>query len=257
MNALRTRVTGLLEVVALFSVAGFVLGLFGRVFWIFDLFSHFRLQYAVALLSAGDLLLFLRRPRTGGVCLLIGGIISISLAPWFFPKRIPTEPTGPALRLVSFNVNTANSEFAAVVDYLASADPDLIFLMEVNDGWMNQLAPLDVSHPHRIALPREDNFGLALWSRFPLAAARINDDLIDETPMVDVTIQRDDTTFRIIGVHPVPPMSQEASRSRNDQLQRAARLAANSTPNVLLIGDLNLTPFSPHFADLLATKWPS
>ena len=50
----------------------------------------------------------------------------------------------------------------------------------------------------------------------------------------------------------MPPVSADLARDRNEQLATLAEFARQSTHPLLLVGDLNISPWSPHFARLLA-----
>ena len=56
----------------------------------------------------------------------------------------------------------------------------------------------------------------------------------------------------IIGTHPVPPIGSKASKLRNGQLAELPGVIKEQQRPVLLIGDLNTTPWSSHFTRLLS-----
>ncbi|MEL6340871.1 MAG: endonuclease/exonuclease/phosphatase family protein [Myxococcota bacterium] len=55
----------------------------------------------------------------------------------------------------------------------------------------------------------------------------------------------------LIATHPIPPIGPDETLARNAQLVELGKKAAESERPVLLVGDLNTTPFSPSFSDLL------
>ena len=57
----------------------------------------------------------------------------------------------------------------------------------------------------------------------------------------------------VAGVHPTSPLPSEADgRARNRELEHIAEVARATGPPLIVAGDFNTTPWSPHFADLLA-----
>lgn len=240
----RPKISGLLQVAAILPATFFLLGFLGRLHWVLDLFSHFRAQYAAALLLCGLALLLLRHWKSATASLLAGLVIVTT----FLPLQRPFPPASGTsrLKLISYNVNTANPRHGDVLRFLENEDADVIFLMEVNEAWMQSLRPLEARYPHRIASPREDNFGIALYSKRPFEGGEqaFGDYGL---PWTDITV----SGLRILAVHPMPPSGAEHSEMRNQQLLEAAA-ALKGQPRAILCGDLNLTPYSPWFREILA-----
>lgn len=239
----RPKLSGLLQVAALLPALFFLLGFLGRQHWLLDLFSHFRAQYAAALLFCGLAFLLLRHGKSATASLLAGGVVLAS----FLPLRHPSPPAPGAApwKLISYNVNTANPRQQDVLRFLENEDADVVFLMEVNEAWMKALRPLDARYPHRIVSTREDNFGIALYSKSPFEGGEQSFGDY-ELPWADITI----SGLHILAVHPMPPSGAEHSKMRNEQLLEAAALLKGH-PRSILCGDLNLTPYSPWFREIL------
>ncbi len=239
----RPKISGLLQVAAILPATFFLLGFLGRWHWLLDLFSHFRAQYAAALLLCGLAFLLLRLWKSAIASLLAALVVLTSFLP--FQSPAPPAPGAPRLKLVSYNVNTTNPRHADVLRFLETEDADVVFLMEVNNSWMQSLRPLEVRYPHRLVSTREDNFGIALYSRKPMEGGEqaFGDYGL---PWADVTV----SGLRILALHPMPPSSAEHSAMRNQQLLEAAAIL-KGRPRAILCGDLNLTPFSPWFREVL------
>jgi len=155
------------------------------------------------------------------------------------------------MRLVSLNVHTENEQRGLVLKYLQNADADIILLMEVNADWMTALQPLRITHPQVIAEPRDDNFGMALFSRLPLTNSSVVEIGQAEVPSITTTIDLGGQQVFLLGTHPLPPGSAAYAGLRNEQLREIARLIRRSQLPALVAGDLNCTPWSPYFSDLL------
>jgi endonuclease/exonuclease/phosphatase (EEP) superfamily protein YafD len=238
------RPSGFVDIALLLALCGTWLGLFGRWHWSLDLFSHFRWQYLVICLLGVAWSLALKRPRF----VLLACLLSLS-ANAFELSRARGDgaldlSTAPALRVVSLNVHTANADKAAVLDYLRSADPDVIFLMEVDATWIHALAEFEHSHPDFRTWPRDDNFGLALYSRVPLSDVELLQPSASATPSLLARLSWQGRELALLGVHPLPPMGRQLSTLRDAQLQDTADLVRQLDAPVLLVGDLNATPWS-------------
>ena len=138
-----------------------------------------------------------------------------------------------------------------MLEFLRSADADVILLMEVNERWMSDLSPLQSSHPHMLAEPREDNFGIALFSRIQLTNHNIVELGEAGVPSIKTEMWVGPALITLLGSHPLPPGSSEYARLRNDQLREIASQVRDQSGPVIVLGDLNATPWSPYFNDLL------
>jgi endonuclease/exonuclease/phosphatase (EEP) superfamily protein YafD len=238
-------VAGLLQVIAILPATFFVLGFFGRFHWALDLFSHFRAQYAAALLLCA-LGFFLLRKKMSATASLTGALLVITTI-ILSSQSLPAPGDGSRLKLISFNVNTANPSYAKVLKYLETENADILFLMEVDMDWLKALQPLEAKYPHRLAYPRADNFGIAFLSKIPFRGeTKFFGE--HELPWADVTLTN--TGIRIAAIHSLPPSGAEYSRNRNEQLAEIADTLKGS-PHTVLCGDLNLSPYSVWFTDLI------
>jgi endonuclease/exonuclease/phosphatase family metal-dependent hydrolase len=111
------------------------------------------------------------------------------------------------------------------------------------------LAPLSSRYPHRFTLARHDAFGIALLSRYPLEAA--HDVALGATAVIDARVVAPGGAVRFIGVHLRPPMSAQYAHERDTELEALAEHVANIAEPRVVLGDFNMTPYSPYFAGFL------
>ena len=124
-------------------------------------------------------------------------------------------------------------------------------LAEVDQAWLSALEEELAAYPHGEAAPRADNFGIALYSRYPIRRGEILYVGDAEVPSVIAEIESPAGVFTLIGTHPVPPSSAENSRLRDGQLRQLPELVRNASSPVLLLGDLNVTSWSYAFRRLV------
>jgi endonuclease/exonuclease/phosphatase (EEP) superfamily protein YafD len=238
------RPSGFVDIALLLALCGTWLGLLGRWHWSLDLLSHFRWQYLLLCVLGVAWSLLLKRPRF----VLLACLLSLSANAYELAlargDAAFAQPSSPTLRLVSLNVHTRNAGKAAVLDYLRSADADVIFLMEVDAAWIHALAELERTHPDFRTWPRDDNFGLAIYSRVPLRDVELLQPPASATPSMLAHLTWQGRQLALLGVHPLPPMGDHLSALRDAQLQDTAALVHKLDLPVLLVGDLNSTPWS-------------
>lgn len=248
------RLANVLEVDVLLSTAAMLLGLLGRLHYLPDLASHFRIQVIVLLLLAGALLWPLGRRRWAIFSLTFGLLLLASQFRFLLP--FGSEGDG-RYRLLTINVLTDNEDHDLVVEYILKQQPDFILLQETNRHWIDTLdRRLSETWPHRKTLPRSDNFGIALYSKWPWSRCDVVE-FSEPMPTPSISASFDlpgKETVHLIGTHALPPMSQRNWRARNELFSQIAsditqRLDSDRS---IVAGDLNCTPFSLCFSHFLS-----
>jgi endonuclease/exonuclease/phosphatase (EEP) superfamily protein YafD len=235
-----------LAILAFFTLLPSWLGLLGDLSWVLDLLAHFRWQYLfVAMLVLGWALWRRRRMLRAfaALTLLLNAVLVGSLA-WHPEASRGAVAQGQPLRVLSLNVLMSNPDKQAVLDYLVAADADVVFLTEVDDAWMDGLAPLLSRYPHRVIAARRDNFGVALLSRLPWSDAGVLYLGDGGLPSIEARLQLQDRELLLVGTHAMPPMGGVSARLRDGQLQALADHVKQAGLPALAVGDFNATPWS-------------
>ena len=229
---------------------GTLLGSLGKAGWMLDLFSHWRVQYCLLLGASTVLMLAARRWRLAVLPAALAALNLAAVAPAYWGGEDHTAH-GRTYRLVAANIHSLNTQTAKVRDLLEREDPDVAILTEFTPRWMNELRDLDAKYPVHLLLPHEDNFGMAVYSRLPLAAWQSLEAFDPDLRGVSATFSPDGRPLALLAVHAAPPLGGWASRLRNRKFRQLADLAAGTQGPLLLAGDLNTSPWSPFFRDLL------
>ena len=221
--------------------------LVGRVHWFFDLFSHFLVHVAAAVAVAVLLaalarawLLFL-----GGLLTLAGCAIPI----WPYLASPPAAVADASLRVLVFNVHTANRETDRFIDFVRASDPDLVALMEITPEWATALEVLHDEYPHRESTPRTDNFGIAVYSKLALGDPRVLSTAEVELPSVTARLVVGKKPVTLLVTHPPPPLGEAMARMQTRQLADLARQLGGRNSRLLVVGDLNATPWSSTYRE--------
>lgn len=229
-----------------------VVGFFGQYSWILDLFSHFRIQYALGLMAIGLFLSFGPWKKAALLCFLFAFINSTQFAPLFLNQpHAGQSPQTPSQRIVLINVNAHSGNPERVARFLQQSDPDILILQEVSSRWSPLISSLQESYPHTTIRFREDNFGIALLSKLPIDTSNIVFIGSAEVPSIIARLKIDPQhTLHLLATHPLPPIGKALFSLRNEQLsQLPAYIPANAP--VILIGDLNTTPWNSFFKQLV------
>src|SRR5262249_31120253 len=163
------RFDGLVMLGVVATAAAFGLGTLGHARWEADLFSHFRVQYALALLLACAYLLVRRRWLFLLPSLLLLAYTGWPVEAYFLPRAAAsTGHDKGQLRLMSLNVEASNDRADLVSTAIVQANPDVVFLPEATSAWADALAPLRARYPYGTAGGGDGPFSLLLLSRLPL-----------------------------------------------------------------------------------------
>ncbi len=194
-----------------------------------------------------------RRWKLAIVCslgLVVHGAVVVAA---YWPSRQEDASVGVArLRILSINVHSQNERTDLVLEVIKSTDADVVLLMEVNQRWLKALAPLSARYPHRVSKTREDNFGIALYSRLPLDQARVITLGEARVPSITADVLVGEAPIFLLGTHPLPPATAKLAAERNEQLARIAEHLRGAREPKLILGDLNVTPGSPYFSDFVS-----
>ena len=233
-------------VVCACALAGFL----GGFWWVFDLFSHFRVQYAAGLALLALIFLAGRRRGTALMFLSFAALNAAVVLPLWFGGSRADEGATPRLRVMLLNVNSRLGDPERVREVVLKEDPDILVLEEVSYRWAAVMGLLTKSYPQSLIIPREDNFGIALFSKLPLEDRRGVEIGSAGVPSIHAKVRTAGALLHVIATHPLPPGGRDYSLLRNEQLARLPDHVPRGDP-VLLLGDLNVTPWSVHFRRLL------
>jgi endonuclease/exonuclease/phosphatase (EEP) superfamily protein YafD len=230
-------------------------GLLAPLGWPFELFVHFRWQVGAAALALLLASLVLRRPW-----MMVVACVTVAMQ-WLpgallSGRASANEPVARAcgddlLRVVTANARFANTDHAAMVAWLSRSDADIIALQEITPQWVVALEPLAPSYPYRKVIPRDDPYGIALLSRWPIDDVQPVDFADDGLPSLVANVDVHGRRLRVIALHTRWPVVPELQVARDRVLQQAAALALTQPELTILLGDLNLTPYAPAFARLV------
>lgn len=281
-SRLRTLLWRTFGTVVLGAASASALALFAAQAWLADLAVHFRIQYlAIGVLALAVLAIRRSLPLTlaalATVALNAGPVSNVlTAAPgttrYLSAGTLPGAAAIPASRkaagtqakadsfagvpltIASSNVFFLNDDHAAAVAWARRARPDVLLFIEVTAEWRRGLAALEADYPHWHYVTDHGHDGLLLLSRWPLTDVTTGAPAAgsEPCPVIFATLTRDGTPLRLAAIHTAWPMRPRDASQRNQDLAVLAAEAARRGPLPFIgIGDLNISPFSPHFQRML------
>lgn len=227
-------------------------GFMARVDWRLELFSHFRVQYFL-LLAGSSLVFLLERSYLAALLSSLFAMANLGVILPIYRKPQQVAYNGHhKYRLLLANVLQPNRAYQKALRLIEQVDPDFIVLAEVNQDWLEALGPVREAYPHGELGLREDNYGVALFSRIPFEDVAIHIFGEGGLPSIVARLRLEGERFTIVATHPHAPENGEKAGQRNRQLAEVAEFVASLDGCVIVAGDLNITSWSPHFQDVMS-----
>lgn len=228
--------------VALVSLAAFL----GRWVWWLDVLANFRAHYFVILMVTGLVMMMSRWRNLGYVVLGVALVNLVLVLPLYLGSPGESDSSGPSIRIMSFNVLSSNESFSEVIEYIESVNPDLVFLYEMSRPWEVALESSSLGYDMIRARSDDLIFGtVALVRREGVEA--ISHGFAAEQPRALELAYRPTgwpDPIQVLATHPLAPYRAERAALRDAQIRFAADWAEGREGAVVVVGDLNATPWS-------------
>ncbi len=173
------------------------------------------------------------------------------ILPFYLPAAnpLPRENEGK-LRVLYANVETDGGDPKQFLANVREYNPDIIGLIEVGSRWKEGFAlPAAYAHAHEVI--REDNFGLGLYSKYPLTLQDTGFFERDLPPLMMAQAELPGgSRVSLTLLHSFPPLSTLALRRNTLLLRRASIILRHVEGPVIVMADLNATPASPFYGRL-------
>jgi len=223
---------------------------FGQ-FLFLELTTHFRLQYVIASVACAVVLTLLQSWKFLPFAILCAILNAVYLGPYLTSNASDQpKPNGIHLRLLHANVLETNTNYADVLNVVKENNPDVVVLQEVTEEWSEGVKELRAHFPHS-AIESRLHGGMAIFSRYPFDNLQTLN--LDETTHVAIFVKVNlgQRSMTLLSMHPTTPITPTKFKNRNRQFTEAAGLMRKTDGPKVLIGDLNITMWSPYFKTLI------
>jgi len=226
-----------------------------RLWWVFDLFSHFRLQYVVAAGMLGMVALATGAWLTAAVLAIVALVHGFAIRDLWL-GRTPTATGGMPIRVLSFNVLAGNLTPNAVLQFVRASDADLVVLVDAKRWrWRQVVSDLCGPYPYHVPQSWPEAPRIFLFSRFPIVTENL---VVEHQPRLHgrraylaAELAVGGRRLVLAGVHAPLPSPGAPGRHRRRELDPLTEIVRHTDRPVIVAGDFNATPWSPHFRDLV------
>lgn len=235
-NEVRTMLFAGLVLVAGFTALAYLTGTGSS----FDWFADFRGIYVFCAMFP----LFAWIRHDWRVVAFAAAVIAANapfVAPW-----APTNMTSCEADITAVTINAFgnHSDRDQLVDRLTEYDADIVFVSEIVGDTEPRVSAM---YPHSVFYPEARTIGL--FTKYPVLESELRY-APGPRPYVIALLDTPRGPLRVIGAHAVAPFDVEGSKLRNADVLELATIAATFEEPTLLLGDLNVTVFSPHYQPL-------
>ncbi|MBV7259422.1 endonuclease/exonuclease/phosphatase family protein [Erythrobacter crassostreae] len=157
----------------------------------------------------------------------------------------PDAPDNRCFTAYSANVKMENTNFSALIEQVDKYDPDILFLTETDEKWIEALSPMLSNYPTVQTHPQDDTFGKVFASRLQTVDVDFNEKEGEDTPTLFSLLRASDTALiRFTGLHPKAPLPGQNTEQRDRSIVRAAKIADGDIAGAIVMGDFNDVPWS-------------
>lgn len=257
---MKNRTSFFLTSVVVFFFLFTLLGQLGSIFWFFDNFSAFYLQYGVILSLCLLYFLFARKWVMAAVAILP----IFFIASFYLPSENALSyefEVEKSYTIFHANVLFSNDDYDVVISEIRRVDPDIIVLQETTNNWRNILGAVLLEYKHGKDISDDFFSNMMVRSKVPL------DDISYYPEFSTSVVELIFPDLRLLVTHPLAPVSKEFWKARNEQIEELSSFFDIPRATVML-GDFNIAKFSPYFDPLkdyypdlerqsLLMTWPS
>ncbi|WP_420318987.1 endonuclease/exonuclease/phosphatase family protein [Ekhidna sp.] len=157
-------------------------------------------------------------------------------------KKFRKEPNDHSISILVSNVLTPNRKVHLLLKHIDTYDPDIVLTLESDQWWQDQLAGLKDRYPFQVNVPKDNLYGMHLFSKLELIEHQVLNQVKADIPSIEALVKlRSGKKVKIFCLHPEPPSPTESDTStdRDAEILLTGRKVVNQSYPCLVFGDLN------------------
>ncbi|NIZ05564.1 endonuclease/exonuclease/phosphatase family protein [Pseudoalteromonas sp. HF66] len=183
-------------------------------------------------------------------CAVASIIVLILQVGWIYPytklanKEVASSNKSDkhSIRIMSANVLMSNTEYDKLIGLVKTHQPDFLITLESDQTWQNKLSCLEPEYPYRVYCPKDNRYGMHLYSKFKIKRQQVSELIESDIPSIHILFE-DADGVEVQGhfIHPAPPSptEEDSSRPRDTELIILAKALKNRLRPCIVAGDLN------------------
>lgn len=239
----------LINSILIVGLITYLFGYLGSYHWIFDGFSHFRIYHLLFFIVVIVCFLLKKRYAISFFFGIFVVIILAEIAPFY--KPVKSNKIEGTLKIGSINLLSSNAEYDKFKNFILEENFDVFLAMEVTPDWKKNIVFLDKAYPFKKIIPRDDNFGIGVFSKQPFL--EVKEISLNEIglPSILATFEYKSDTITLLGTHPLPAAGSFRFKSRNAQFENINKLVKEIDSYAIVMGDFNCTTYSSKMTSII------
>ena len=230
---------------ALFSFISYL----GQFHQIFELTSHFKLQYLIIACCTLFFWIITRKKfwiLVSLACILLNLLV---IVPWYLPSsQIIAGDEVNKIRILQLNVFTNNQQYSRAIALVKKENPDIAVFQEVSEKWAEELKVLRQNYPYVFHFQDNRIFGKSIYSKIPLENQNIKiiSKRYKRTSLV-TELKVSEKPISLIVTHLAVPITRISFQVRNQEFAVLANYVSKLESPVIVVGDFNTSLWSPYY----------
>jgi endonuclease/exonuclease/phosphatase (EEP) superfamily protein YafD len=232
-----------------------------NVWWIFDILTSYRPQYALLLVIAVVALAALRCWKTLPVAVAALALNAFVIAPVFTGSQAAAAPGSPSLTIAHLNLQSRSGDLPAIHRWLETRPADIVVFLHTAEPTANSL--VDGAGPYRMIYPSyfgRNARGHRIYRPSPevivvtdLAGVTASEPTFPGLPTAAVSLQARLGRYQVslLACHTLSPGTSSRFDERNRELDAVGRWLRLTPRPAIAFGDFNATYYSPALQHLL------
>ncbi|HET8754157.1 MAG TPA: endonuclease/exonuclease/phosphatase family protein [Salinimicrobium sp.] len=140
------------------------------------------------------------------------------------------------------NVLTPNNHYDKLISHIKEYQPHVLLTLETDNEWEKALSVIEEDFPYTVKVPKDNLYGMHLYSKLPLEDIEVKYLISDEIPSIHGFVRlKSGPRVKIHCLHPKPPSPTEddTSTNRDAELLMVGKDCKTDHNSVLVFGDLN------------------
>ncbi|HZH51084.1 MAG TPA: endonuclease/exonuclease/phosphatase family protein [Microvirga sp.] len=225
--------------------------------WLFDLLSHFRPQMAALGIVAVAASLWARSWTVLAASVVLTATNVLPLTPYLGGGLAAAGAAAgrhEPVRLLTFNLHGRSTDPDALRRLLERENPDIVLLAEVPNETRAVVQAWTGLYPHQVLADAGSPVDAVLLSRWEIRSRSVDRSVMRYRATLTARLCDPDSgqrCFTLVGLHAEQPFGNGARRQRAQLAGVVRAVKAASTGAVVVMGDLNVTPWSSAFRSLV------
>lgn len=182
-----------------------------------------------------------------GIALVLSVIKLHRYSTFVVPDSLEPEYDDPQrqVSILSANVRQKNRQIDRFRQVIDTVGADIMIFYETDNWWAEHTAYLKDTYPYHVLVPKNNTYGMLLYSKLPLKDYAVNYLCLEDVPSIHAVVEfRNKQRFELYAVHPRPPRLYQSTDARDSEIVLIGRKIRQTKTPTILAGDLNDVPWS-------------